>query len=198
MNLRRTSTAQGQLVIFWSSLYLAGSWLAVLVDNLGDDTFSAILLFLASIFGVVANVGALFSTWRWLRQIIITSRFLDIANLGYRQGWAFWGWGTPFASLWIPRRLIERSNLIFNRYLDANTILVTSTWWSLWIISSIADYISFRLTTNDVNSFVPDLVSAICMSIAFPHWKKIVTDLSRSEDLADAKLKGEGNTFLQY
>ena len=144
-------------------------------------TFLGLILGMFSfVFYCVAISLALFFTWRWMRNIYIAAEKLQLGFIGYRQGWAFWGWLAPIVSLWIPRRILDSCYEIFTKSLKKETTLDTRFWWNTFIFSGIAGWISFRLSLSgeDPYSALFDLVCTILLTLSLPSWLKVVESLS--------------------
>ena len=179
-------------VITWSGIYLVTSWLSVVGELLNPDSSTTKISDLLYLPVVPALIIAFVITWRWLRSLMITAYSIDSTAIGYRQGWAFWGWITPIASWWIPRRLLDGSHAVFTSYAGLENTLRLGSWWGLFVASSIIDNLSFRASFSGNNSVVVlNIVSEILMTIAFPKWKVIVQTVSNSQHRAIARMQTE-------
>jgi hypothetical protein len=181
---------RGKSVITWSAIYLATSWLGIvsLLLNPNSDALKISDLLVIPLF--VAMPTAFILTWRWLRSLIISAKLIDPSAIGYRKGWAFWGWVTPIASWWIPRRLLDRSHGLFTTYSGVENTLRLGVWWGLFVAAGIIDYLSLRASlAGNADGVVVylDIVSAILLTIAFPKWKRVVQTVSDSQRKAISK-----------
>ena len=187
-----TNEKRGKSVITWSAIYLIASWLSITADllNPNSDTLKiSDLLYLPIIPAIIVTF---FLTWRWLRSVVISAKLIDSVAIGYRQGWAFWGWVTPIALFWIPRRLVERSQQVFTSYLGQEYTLKLSAWWGLFIANLIIGNLSFRAYINGAEGLVyVDIVNAIILTIAFPKWKLIVETVSNTQRNVISKAQAE-------
>jgi hypothetical protein len=194
MNLEAelTNEKRGKSVITWSAIFLVTTWLSIMADilNPNADTFKITdLLYFPE---VPALITTYILTWRWLRSVVISAKLIDSDAIGYRQGWAFWGWVTPIAFLWIPRRLVERSQQVFTSYLGQEYTLKLTAWWGLFVATIIIDNFSFRASFTGAEGLVyVDIVSAILFTIAFPKWKLIVETVSNTQQNVISKAQTE-------
>jgi len=183
---------RGKSVITWSAIYLIASWLSITADllNPNSDTLKiSDLLYLPIIPAIIVTF---FLTWRWLRSVVISAKLIDSDAIGYRQGWAFWGWVTPIALFWIPRRLVERSQQVFTSYLGQEYTLKLSAWWGLFIANLIIGNLSFRAYIAGAEGLVyVDIINAIILTIAFPKWKLIVETVTNTQQNVISKAQTE-------
>jgi hypothetical protein len=183
---------RGKSVITWSAIYLIASWLSITADllNPNSDTLKiSDLLYLPIIPAIIVTF---FLTWRWLRSVVISAKLIDSDAIGYRQGWAFWGWVTPIALFWIPRRLVERSQQVFTSYLGQEYTLKLTAWWGLFIANTIISNLSLRAYLSGAEGLVyVDIVNAIILTIAFPKWKLIVETVSNTQQNVISKAQTE-------
>jgi hypothetical protein len=179
-------------VITWSAIFLVTTWLSITADILNPDADIFKITDLLYFPVVPALIAAFVLTWRWLRSIVISAKLIDSSAIGYRQGWAFWGWVTPFASFWIPRRLVEGSQRVFTTYLGEEYTLRLSAWWGLFIANSIIANLSFRAYIAGAEGLVyVDIVNAIILTIAFPKWKLIVETVTNTQQNVISKAQTE-------
>jgi hypothetical protein len=179
-------------VITWSAIYLGTAWLSILGEFLNPDNDVLKISDLLYLPVLPAQIVAFILTWRWLRSIVISAKLIDADAIGYRQGWAFWGWLTPIAFFWIPRRLVERSQRVFTSYLGGEYTLQLGGWWGLFIASSMIDNASLRASLSGAEGLVYiNIVSAILLTIAFPKWKLIVETVSNSQQNVISKAHTE-------
>lgn len=181
---------RGKSVITWSAIYLATSWLSIvsLLLNPNSDVLKISDLLVIPLF--VAMPTAFILTWRWLRSLVISAKLIDPSAIGYRNGWAFWGWVTPIASWWIPRRLLDRSHGLFTNYSGVENTLRLGVWWGLFVAAGIIDNLSLRASlAGNADGVVVylDIISAILLTIAFPKWKRVVQTVSDSQRKAISK-----------
>jgi hypothetical protein len=194
MNRKRS-----QNVITWSALYLAAIWLSILGEFLNPNSDVLKITDLLYVLYVPAIITAFILTWRWLRSIVRSTKLVYSAGVGYRQGWAFWGWVTPFALFWIPRRLVERSQRVFTAYLGEEYTLRLGAWWGLFVATVIIDNFSFRAFIAGAEGLVYlDMVSAVLLTIAFPKWKLIVETVTNSQQNVIYKIQAEGPPTAHY
>ena len=186
-NVKRSKT-----LILWSALYLGACWISTAASFLNPDAAEFKATDLLSLFLIPTTICALIYTFRWVRSLIVTARFIQPAGIGYRQGWAFWSWLTPFACFWIPRRLITRPFECFAWFTGRSNFLSTNMWWGNWIASLVISNFSFRAVFNAPEA-VPglDLLSTIFLTIAFPQWKKIVETVTSAQSDAMQKIMNE-------
>lgn len=179
-------------VITWSAIYLVTSWLSVLAEilnpNSDDFKITDLLYFLV----VPAMITSIIFTWHWLRSVVISAQSIDPAGIGYRQGWAFWGWVTPLAAYWVPRRLVDRSQTVFTSKLGQVNSLQLRVWWGCWVASEIVDTLNFRASMAESKGAVYlSILSAILLTIAFPKWKLIVETVSKNQRNVLSKVQTE-------
>ena len=187
-----TNEKRGKSVITWSAIFLVTTWLSIMADilNPNADIFKITDLLYFPV--VPALITTYILTWRWLRSVVISAKLIDSVAIGYRQGWAFWGWVTPIAFLWIPRRLVERSHKVFTSYLGEEYTLRLGGWWGLFIANLIISEVSFRAYIAGAEGLVyVDIVSAILLTIAFPKWKLIVETVSNTQRNVISKAQAE-------
>jgi hypothetical protein len=194
MNLEAelTNEKRGKSVITWSAIFLVTTWLSIMADilNPNADIFKITDLLYFPV--VPALITTYILTWRWLRSVVISAKLIDPVEIGYRQGWAFWGWVTPIAFLWIPRRLVERSQKVFTSYLGEEYTLRLGGWWGLFVATIIIDNLSFRAYIAGAEGLVyVDIVSAIILTIAFPKWKLIVETVTNTQQNVISKAQTE-------
>ena len=187
-----TNEKRGKSVITCSAIFLVTTWLSIMADilNPNADIFKITDLLYFPV--VPALITTYILTWRWLRSVVISAKLIDSVAIGYRQGWAFWGWVTPIALFWIPRRLVERSQQVFTSYLGQEYTLKLSAWWGLFIANLIISELSFRAYIAGAEGLVyVDIVSAILLTIAFPKWKLIVETVSNTQRNVISKAQAE-------
>jgi hypothetical protein len=196
-----SNVKRSKALILWSALYLGASWISTVASFMNSDSteFKASDLLSLSLFPT--TICALIYTFTWVRSLIVTARYIQPAGIGYRQGWAFWSWLTPFACFWIPRRLITRPFECFTWFTGRSNFLSTNIWWGNWIISLVISNLSLRAVFN-APELVPglDLVSTIFLTIAFPQWKRIIESVTSAQSAAMEKLmnKHESNTSQDF
>ena len=179
-------------VITWSAIYLVTSWLSVLAEILNPNSDDLKITDLLYFFAVPAIITSIVFTWHWLRSVVISAQSIDPVGIGYRQGWAFWGWVTPLAAWWIPRRLVDRSQTVFTTYLGEVNSLQLGVWWGCWVASGIVDTQSLRASIAESEGAVYlSILSAILLTIAFPKWKLIVETVSKNQSNVLAKVRTE-------
>ena len=179
-------------VITWSAIYLVASWLSVLAEILNPNSDDLKITDLLYFFAVPAIITSIVFTWHWLRSVVISAQSIDPKGIGYRQGWAFWGWVTPLAAWWIPRRLVDRSQTVFTTYLGEVNSLHLGVWWGFWVASGIVDTQSLRASIAESEGAVYlSILSAILLTIAFPKWKLIVETVSKNQSNVLAKVRTE-------
>lgn len=134
---------------------------------------------LISLLFVPVTLAAWLQTWAWLRPVVAAARPLDPQTFQYRAGWALWGWVTPIAAFWIPRRLLDRSHQLLSRTSGHVGTLATSVWWGLFVAVNVLDWLSMRLAATELPGWwVVDLVSAGLLTIALPLWLTVVRELT--------------------
>ena len=176
---------RGKTLILWSALYLGASWLSVIAGLINPGMPELMITDILTIFLIPAGLCALIFVSLWVRSLVITARYIQPAGIGYRQGWAFWSWVTPIASLWIPRRLIMRSFECFAWFTGRSNFLPTNLWWGLFVATQVADTFSFRASLSFPEvAIIFDFISAIILTIAFPQWKKIVETVTAAQGAA--------------
>ena len=189
-----TNEKRGKSVITWSAIFLIASWLSITADLLNPDSDTLKISDLLYLPIIPAIFVTYFLTWRWLRSVVISAKLIDSVSVGYRQGWAFWGWVTPIAFLWIPRRLVERSHKVFTSYLGEDYTLRLGGWWGLFVATIIIDNFSFRASVTGAGAeglVYVDIVSTILLTIAFPKWKLIVETVSNTQRNVISKAQAE-------
>jgi hypothetical protein len=194
MNLEAelTNEKRGKSVITWSAIFLVTIWLGILGEILNPNSETLKITDLLYLLYVPAVITTYILTWRWLRSIVISAKLIDSDEIGYRQGWAFWGWVTPIAFFWIPRRLVERSQRVFTSYLGEEYTLRLGGWWGLFIATTIIDNLSFRASLTGAEGLVyVNIISAILFTIAFPKWKLIVETVSNTQQNVISKAQTE-------
>ena len=181
MNIQQ-NVKRSKNLITWGGIYLATCWLIVFSGYVNSDPDKFVMTDLFGLLFIPAAITAFVLNFLWVRSLMITSRQIQPEGIGYRQGWAFWSWVTPFASLFIPRRLITRSFESFAGFTGKSNFLVTNLWWGFFIASSVMDNLSFRAAISEPD-IVPffDLLSAIFLTIAFPQWKKVVETVTSAQ-----------------
>jgi len=179
-------------LILWSALYLGACWLSTLASFMNPSTteFKATDIFSYLLFP--ATIGAFIFTFQWVRSLMITARFIQPAGIGYRQGWAFWSWFTPFACFWIPRRLITRPFECFTWFIGRSSLLSTNLWWGSWVASLVISNLSLRaffMAPELVAGL--DLISTILVTIAFPQWKTIIENVTDAQTVAGERIMSQ-------
>jgi hypothetical protein len=169
-------------LITWGGIYLASSWLVVVSGFMNSDPDKFVIADLLIIVFIPVLIITFVVNFRWVRSLMITARQIQPEGIGYRQGWAFWSWVTPFAAFFIPRRLIMRSFDCFAGFTGRSNILATNLWWGFFIASGVMDNLSFRAGLSAPEA-VPyfDLLSAIFLTIAFPQWKVIIETVTSAQ-----------------
>ena len=179
-------------VITWSAIYLVASWLSVLAEILNPNSDDLKITDLLYFFAVPAIIISIVLTWHWLRSVVISAQSIDPKGIGYRQGWAFWGWVTPLAAWWVPRTLVDRSQKVFTSYLGEVNSLQVGVWWGFWVASGIVDTLNVGATmAESENAVYLSILSAILLTIAFPKWKSIVETVSQNQRNVLAKVQPE-------
>jgi hypothetical protein len=139
---------------------------------------------LLTILIIPSLICAFVFNFQWVRSLMITAKHVYPSGIGYRQGWAFWSWLTPFALFWIPRRLITRSFDCFATFLGRSNSLQTNVWWGFFLGSIVIGNFSVRaaFTMPELVTAL-DLISTILLTIAFPQWKKVVETVTEAQAL---------------
>ncbi len=186
-------------LINFSLLYLLSTWIAAIVvffdvnkGKIGEDLASTeitwvvlVQVALSPFFIAIIVFGTL-----WLRGLILTSRSIQPEGFGYRQGWAFWGWVTPLAQWWIPKRLIDNTTAIFDEFVGNKVLRNTTRWWTLWVLSSVISLIAGPMeyfSQDLVNIF--GVVSVAVMTLSFPLWRNVIEESTAAQREAITKLE---------
>lgn len=187
-------------LVNFSLLYLLATWVVAITSffdvprgKFGEAVNSTEITWVTMVQTAAFPIGIallVFGTI-WVKGLIVTSRFIQPEGFGYRQGWSFWGWVTPIAQLWIPKRLIDYTTAIFDEFVGVTAERKTRNWWTLWILvfgcnflGSLSGFISEDLT----NLF--GVLGAAVMTLAFPLWRTVVENTTASQQEAIKKLEG--------
>lgn len=186
-------------LINFSLLYLLSTWIVAIVvffdvdrgtvgGELASTEITWVILVQAALFPFFIAI-IVFGTL-WLRGLILTSRSIQPEGFGYRQGWAFWGWVTPLAQWWIPKRLIDNTTAIFDEFVGNNVLRNTSRWWTLWVLSSVISLIAGPMgyiSQDLVNIF--GVASVAVMTLSFPLWRDVIEESTAAQREAITKLE---------
>jgi amino acid permease len=165
----------------FSLLYLISVWLFAFagllntsnIFRLTDILYLPYLLMIIPVFVI---------TWQWTRNLYSYAENLHGKYLGIKKGWSFWGWITPIACFWIPKKLINKSQEVLIEKANLKVKLTTESWWNIYLITLILDSISARFSfapTSQTNTnllVLFDIASAITLSIAYPKWMKVIDE----------------------
>jgi hypothetical protein len=97
----------------------------------------------------------------WFRRAYFNLH-TKLKYLNFSEGWAAGAWFVPFVNLGRPYRimkelytetktLIQDENPLVAQDLKHSYVVV---WWTLWLVSSVANQILFRLPTNTIEEFM--------------------------------------------
>lgn len=191
MFTERIAVIQGRAKVLHTLalLFLASNWLGLAGDFLtqnGEVSYLAVLLYLITI---PVGIASLLFVSQWTKSLMETSRLIQPEGFGYRQGWSFWAWVTPVMSFWVPKRLVDNTYLIFRDYVGVEKTLNVSKWWGYFVASSIVGLISSPSEGAFAFNYFFALISTVLLTLAFPLWKEVVTEVTAAQVEALEKLE---------
>lgn len=174
----------GDRLISASRMYLVVSWVYVAVSLLGDsDELLALALFAIVGLAIVAfSIYALVIASQWMGWVYRAAVEARPGEVTVSKNWAFWGWVTPIASLWMPKKFIDQCQKAFNGAVPEFKVSDTGKWWGFFIASSLLDYVSFKASgSSGPNTLLLiDFVSALCLTMAYQPWVNLVANISET------------------
>ena len=135
-----------------------------------------------AIFMVVAYVLSYTFFIMWFRRAYFNLH-QKVNNLEFSEGWAAGAWFVPILNYIRPYQIIKELYVETENYLVKNKSNYTKTlnlsfigiWWASWIIVSIFDRISYRLTANS----------------------ETIEELSNVHGVGEGKAKKYGKEFIE-
>ncbi len=178
-------------LINFSLLFLLSSWAVALVAFVDVPENELSWVALVQLASLPINIALLVYGTIWVKGLMVTSRFIQPEGFGYRQGWSFWGWITPIAQWWIPKRLVDYTTAIFDEFVVNSPLRKTAQWWALWVSISVLDLIGalIGLFDRDTSNAI-GILSVIALTYSFPIWRTVVENATESQSSAIKKLEG--------
>lgn len=186
-------------LINFSLIHLVGTWIAAVIvffdverGKIGGELTSTEITWVTLVQTSLLPfyIAVLVFGTLWVRAMMRTSRSIQPEGFGYRQGWSFWGWVTPIAQWWIPKRLIDHTTSIFDEFVGVSVERKSGRWWALWVLASVTSLIGSTLGFASENLLnISGVVSAAVMTLAFPLWRDVVENSSASHRAAITKLE---------
>ncbi|MET7696194.1 DUF4328 domain-containing protein [Streptomyces sp. NPDC005485] len=100
----------------------------------------------------IAQTSALIATivvfLFWFQRTRVNAEVFNPFEHRMKRGWTCWSWFVPVVNLWFPRRIMVD---IWDASSPAGTRSshgLVNAWWTLWIVSLLADRASFTVNRN--------------------------------------------------
>lgn len=183
---------RARFLINFSLIYIVIAWITALTGFVEVPTDRISWVVLLSLGLLPFEIMLIIFLTLWMRDLFITSRFIQPEGFGYRQGWAFWSWVTPIAMFWIPRRIIEYTNAIFAEFTSNARVVDTKKWWFFWAGALAINYLSlpFASTAPEIMGAL-GVIKAILITVAFPYWRTVVEESTDAQCAAIEKLANQ-------
>lgn len=100
---------------------------------------------------LIVIVLAFIFVGRWIYYSAVNVRAFGATGLKIRPGWAVGWYFIPIANLWKPYQAMKEIWQASSEPLDWQNRPVPGlmpAWWTLWIVSNIADRVTFRLASD--------------------------------------------------
>ena len=172
-----------------SLLFLASSWAGLASEFLSQDGNSPSIAVLLALFIIPVGITSLVFVSQWTKSLMETSRLIQPEGFGYRQGWSFWAWVTPVMSFWVPKRLVDNTYFIFRDYIGAERTLNTGRWWGYFVANALVGLIQSPGEGAFSFNIFFSLISTICLTVAYPLWNTVVTEVTAAQVEALEKLE---------
>lgn len=104
---------------------------------------------------------------RWIYHSAKNVRLFGAVGLSIRPGWAVGWYFIPIANLWKPYQAMKeiwQASVSPENWADQYRPGLMPAWWTLWLISNVADRFAYRLS-NDATTLL-DFRGATIMNIA--------------------------------
>jgi hypothetical protein len=176
-------------VTFWETGFYRGDFSAG--AEMDVEFYVLDLAIMIGAFGMLAAaIGAYVVNGVWIYRAVSNARALDPRPERISPGWAI-GWHViPIANLWMPFRAMKQT---WNTSAEAGRDIAAPVghpfgiWWTCWIISSLIDNASFRMSmhaeTNDEWLTVGyiDMASTVLSVIAAYYFLQILREITRAQ-----------------
>jgi hypothetical protein len=172
-----------------SLLFLASNWVGLVAGFLTQDGNNSNLGFLLYLFIIPVGIASLVYVSQWTKSLMETSRLIQPEGFGYRQGWSFWAWVTPIMSFWVPKRLVDNTYFIFRDYIGAERTLNTGKWWGYFVANALVGLIQSPGEGASSLNFFFSFISTIFLTLAYPLWNTVVTEVTAAQVEALEKLE---------
>jgi hypothetical protein len=115
-------------------------------DDLGTLDWSSAVLAIGSVLAGLALLAGWVTGSMWLYQARKNAQgFNPHAPFVRAAGWAWGGWVCPVVSLWFPFQVVRDTHKAVS---PASTSPLIGWWWALFLIMTIGDRVSGRVTAN--------------------------------------------------
>lgn len=108
----------------------------------------------------------------WFVRVRANAGVFDPGEQSMKPWWAVVGWFVPFLNLWYPRRITLEVWDASRPSGARGSHLLVNVWWTLWILSLIADRMS---AGRDPESFGPDGTRALAQLSLISNTVEIAT-----------------------
>ncbi|MEU5596582.1 DUF4328 domain-containing protein [Streptomyces sp. NPDC020298] len=79
----------------------------------------------------------------WFYRVRVNAEVFNPGGQSRKRGWTIGGWFTPVVNLWMPRRITLDVWEASSPWGAPRSHAPVNAWWTLWIISLLADRASF-------------------------------------------------------
>jgi hypothetical protein len=108
----------------------------------GEADFNDIRQAVIGVTAFLLNTAVVVTFLMWFSRAYANLPALGIAERRYGQGWSIGAWFVPILNLFRPKQIANDAWKAGDRAAPLPAFL--NWWWALWLLSSIADNISFR------------------------------------------------------
>lgn len=142
-----------------------------------------------SIITLIASIGALFMTSRWLFELYDAQVAAKPGSIRLSRRWIIWSWIVPVVSLWFPKLIIddmlkdkEKSGYVATEQKEKSPLNETRTWWSCFVLYSLMSNLKTVWVLLPTAGEVPihpeiELASACILTASYTVWVRIVNRL---------------------
>ncbi|GCD44781.1 DUF4328 domain-containing protein [Streptomyces paromomycinus] len=121
--------------------------------------------------------GIVFLIWFYRSRVNAEHCTRDVCTLG--RGWAIGAWFIPVANLWLPFRVARETWQASTQPAPDGAWRTVSTapvrtWWALWVLTEVIDYIGIALFGIDVTAF-PDTSRQVVVFTALTDLLNVVS-----------------------
>ena len=121
---------------------------------LGEETWVDMMQVLLSLLQFLIFVATAVLFLMWIHRAYRNLSALGVSRLEYTPGWAVGWFFVPFASLFVPYRVMKEMWVRSGSQVNAQTVIhspqggslsLLGWWWGFWVVSNFLDQAVFRM-----------------------------------------------------